>query len=162
ASHLDHGHFDHVVVGHSGAIRNDDVPDADVVIATWWETAEWVAALHPKKGAKVYFIQHHEVFSYLPVVRCRATYKLPLHKIVVARWLKELMASEYSDSAVDLVPNAVDHAQFYADTRGKQPRPTVGFLYSRVPFKGVDVTLAALSRLHALVPGLRIVTFGSD
>src|SRR5690348_12510561 len=24
-------------------IRPDDLPDADVVIATWWETAEWVA-----------------------------------------------------------------------------------------------------------------------
>ena len=68
-----------------------DLPDADIVIATWWETAEWVNALSPAKGRKVYFIQHHEVFSYLPVERSRATYRLPLHKIVISRWLKDLM-----------------------------------------------------------------------
>ena len=28
---------------------------ADVVIATWWETAEWVNALSRKKGEKIYF-----------------------------------------------------------------------------------------------------------
>ena len=29
-----------------------DVPDADVVIATWWETAEWVATFPASKDRK--------------------------------------------------------------------------------------------------------------
>ena len=24
------------------SVTDDDVPDADIIIATWWETAEWV------------------------------------------------------------------------------------------------------------------------
>ena len=43
-----------------------------VVIATWWETAEWVAGLSPRKGAKAYFLQHHEVHPGQPVDRVRA------------------------------------------------------------------------------------------
>src|SRR5262245_57294091 len=33
-------------------IRNADLPDADIVLATWWETAEWVFRLSPAKGVK--------------------------------------------------------------------------------------------------------------
>jgi glycosyltransferase involved in cell wall biosynthesis len=143
-------------------IVDDDVPDGDVVIATWWETAEWVNRLAATKGAKVYFIQHHETFEYMPVDRVRATYRLPLHKIVIAGWLKDLMASEYGDHTVDLVPNSVDRSQFFAPPRDKQAKPTVGFLYSTAPFKGVDITLRAIQLLRQRMPDLRVISFGSQ
>ena len=143
-------------------VVDSDVPDADVVIATWWETAEWVNRLEARKGAKVYFVQHHEVFEYLPVDRVRATYRLPLHKIVIARWLKDLMAAEYGDHTVDLVPNSVDRSQFFAPPREKQARPTVGFLYSTAPFKGVEITLRAIEFLRKRLPELRIISFGTE
>src|SRR6056297_2809665 len=44
----------------------DDVPDGDVLIATWWRTAFEVVMMPPEKGAKAYFVQHHEVFTNLP------------------------------------------------------------------------------------------------
>ena len=43
------------------AVTDDDVPDADVVVATWWKTAAGVAALSPRKGAKAIFIQGYEL-----------------------------------------------------------------------------------------------------
>jgi glycosyltransferase involved in cell wall biosynthesis len=133
-----------------------------VVVATWWETAEWVNALGPDKGAKAYFIQHHEVFPYLPVARCHATYRLPLHKIVIARWLKDLMREHYADDVVDLVPNSVDRRQFFSAARAKQSVPTAGFLYSTTPFKGLDVLLAALKEVRKNIPGLRLICFGAE
>jgi glycosyltransferase involved in cell wall biosynthesis len=160
-SHLDGAGLDHRVIERSRPIIDSDVPDGDVVIATWWETAEWVAALSPGKGAKVYFVQGHEVFSHLPLERVHATYTAPLHKIVVARWLKDVMADAYGDDAVDLVPNSVDHAQFFADPRAKQSAPTVGFLYSPTASKGLDITLAALERVRWRLPELRLIAFGS-
>ena len=72
-SHLDGTGLDHRVLDRWRPVTNDDVPHADVIVATWWETAEWVAALSPDKGAKTYFVQGHEVFSHLPVARCHAT-----------------------------------------------------------------------------------------
>lgn len=142
-------------------ITDSDIPDGDIVIATWWETAEWVNALSPKKGAKIYFVQHHEVFDYLPVSRCEATYRLPLHKIVVASWLKQIMETKYSDFDVDFVPNSVDKNQFWAPVRRKQAIPTVGFLYSPAEFKGIDVSIAAIELVRTRIPGLKIVSFGN-
>ena len=127
-SHLDGSGLDHHVLDRWRPVTDVDVPDGDVVIATWWETAEWVNALSPNKGAKVYFIQHHEIFPYLPVERCEATYRMPLHKIVVARWLQQVMSTRYGDEIVDVVPNSVDRTQFFAADRGKQSTPTVGVL----------------------------------
>lgn len=152
---------DHHVLDRPRPVESRDVPDADAVIATWWETAEWIAGFGPEKGAKVYFIQHHEIFPYLPVERCRATYRLPFHKIVIAQWLSQVMASEYGDSAVDLVPNSVDKTRFFAPERAKQPVPTVGLLYSPTPFKALDVALAALDAVRSRVPNLRMLAFGS-
>ena len=144
------------------AVGNEDVPDADVVIATWWETAEWVARLDPVKGVKVYFIQHHEVFPYLPIERARKTYRLPFQKIVVAEWLKKVMEVEYKDVFVDLVPNSVDHTQFFAAAREKQVVPTVGFLYSKAAFKGIDTLFLALALVAQNVPHLKLIAFGSE
>ena len=160
-SHFDGSGVELRVAARPRRIDARDVPDADVVVATWWETAEWALALPDSKGARAYFVQHHEVFDYLPVERARRTYTAPLHRIAIAQWLVDVLASEYGDHDVDLVPNAVDHSLFHAAPRGRQARPTVGFLYSKASFKGVDVTLAALRRLRAVLPELRILSFGS-
>src|SRR5262245_25826375 len=124
-SHLDGSEIEHRILNQWRPVVDADVPDGDVVVATWWETAEWVNALSPSKGAKVYFIQHHEVFPYLPVERSRRTYRLPLYKIVVSRWLCDVMREQYGDELVDLVPNSIDRTQFHAPARGKQPVPTI-------------------------------------
>jgi len=160
-SQLDGSGLDHSVLDRWRPVADTDVPDADVIVATWWETAEWVAGLAPEKGAKAYFIQHHEVFPYLPIMRCKATYRLPFHKIVVANWLKDIMLSEYGDAIVDLVPNSVDKSQFFAPVRGKQPVPTAGFLFSDATFKGLHILCPALLQVRRRMPELRLIAFGS-
>jgi glycosyltransferase involved in cell wall biosynthesis len=163
ASHLDGAELDHCILDRARAVTDDDVADGDVVIATWWETAEWVAALSANKGAKVYFIQHHEVvFDHLPGPRIQATYQLPLHKIVIAQWLKRVMSELYGDDIVDIVPNSVDRSQFFAPVRGKQFHPTVGFLYSNAHFKGLDAILAALRIVREHLHDLRMISFGGE
>lgn len=161
-SHLDGLGLDHRTLDTWRPIVNSDVPDADVVIATWWETAEWAAQLSPRKGAKVYFIQAYEVFPYLPLARVLATYRLPMKKIVIAKWLKVLMNDKFADPNVELVPNSVDHKQFHALPRGKQIRPTIGFLYGESSLKGVDLTLQVIQRLAGKIPQLRVLAFGSS
>lgn len=143
-------------------VTERDVPDADVVIATWWETAEWVSTFSARKGAKVYLVQGHEVFDFLPVERVKATYHLPLSKIVVSRWLQRIMEDDYGDRTSVLVPNAIDHAHFTAPVREKQPVPTVGFMYGPGSIKGTDIALEAVRRLRAVLPQLRVVSFGSQ
>jgi len=160
-------HFDYVdvplhVIDRFRPVTDRDVPDGDVVIATWWETAEWVAKLSPRKGAKAYFIQHYEVFDYTPAERVKATWRLPLHKITISKWLVELAAQEYGDCGVRLVPNSVDTSQFYAPPRGRQSRPTVGLLYSTAKWKGVDVSLKAVELAAKQVTELQLIAFGAE
>lgn len=137
-----------------------DLPDADVLIATWWDTAFDVAAMPPEKGAKAYLIQHHETHDHLPADRVEETYRLPLKKIVVSGWLKEVMRKTYGDEDVVCVPNAVDTALFDAPPRRKNARPTVGLMYSTAPFKDPDTALGAINRLAARRPGLQVIAFG--
>ena len=137
-----------------------DVPDADVVVATWWETAEWVNRFPPSKGAKAYFIQHYEAFAG-GEARVDATWRLPMHKICVAEWLAKLARTRFNDSSAELVPNAVDIDQFTAPPRGKQAAPTVGVMYSTIPFKGCDLSIQAYEIARQQVPALKMVSFGA-
>lgn len=161
-SHLDGSGLAHRVLDTWRPVVDSDVPDADVVVATWWETAEWVHALSRRKGAKVHFVQGHETFPFLPRDRVQAAYRLPLHKLTISRWLVELLHDEYGANVVDRVPNSVDHTHFHADPRGKQARPTVGLLYSRSPFKGIDASVAALDRVKRVHPDLRLLCYGAE
>jgi len=161
-SHLDATPAEHRMLESRRAPMDADVPDADVVIATWWETAEWVNGLGPRKGAKIYFVQGHEVFPHLPVARVEQSYRLPLRKIVVARWLRDVMRERYGDATAAVVPNAVDHRQFHAPPRGRQDRPTVGFLFSELPLKGLDIVLTVIRQLRQDYPALRVICFGSS
>jgi len=160
ASHFDGLNVPHRVIERIRPVTDADVPDADVVVATWWETAEWVASLSEAKGAKAYFIQHHEIFERMPKERVKATYSLPLHKITISQWLVDLMWTLYGDRNISLVPNSVDTEQFYAPPRGKQPTPTVGMSYSPIGWKGCDINLKAFSIAVQKIPSLRLVTFG--
>jgi glycosyltransferase involved in cell wall biosynthesis len=160
-SHFDGLGVDHRVVAHPAPVTEEDVPDADVVVATWWKTARWVEGFGPRKGAKALFIQGYEVLPGEENPELDATWRLPFQKIVVARWLKALAEERFGDAGARLATNAVDPAQFHAPPRGKQPAPTVGFLYSGSPFKGVDRTLDAVARLRARFPALRVLAFGA-
>jgi len=161
-SFFDNLGVEHKIIDSYRPVEDKDVPDANVVIATWWETAEWVAKLSPSKGAKAYFIQHHEVFDYVPQDRVEATWMLPLHKITISQWLVELAETKYGDSKVSLAPPSVDTKQFYACPRNKQSVPTVGIMYSTIYWKGTDIALKAFSLAAEKIPNLHLVAFGTE
>jgi len=161
-SHLDDRNLDHRLLESYRKPTDDDVPDADIIIATWWETAEWINELNASKGARAYFIQHHEVRPYFPVDNDRPSFLLPFHKITISKWLVDVMQNQYGDPVVDCITNSVDFKQFHAPERGKQKRPTVGFMYSHAWFKGIDVSLAALQSVKQRIPDLRVICFGSN
>jgi glycosyltransferase involved in cell wall biosynthesis len=140
-------------------IVDADLPEADVVVATWWETAEWAAALAPSRGAKVHFMQDYEVWGGFQE-RVDATCRLPFPKIVIAGWVAALLHDRFGAEDVTLVPNGVDLELFRTEPRGKQPTPTVGLVYTTMANKGCDVMLAAFERARRAVPGLRLVAFG--
>ena len=160
-SYLDKYKLDHRILERFRPPTDSDVPDGDVLIATWWKTAEWANELSESKGVKVYFIQGYEIFPHLPIERVKRTYQLPFQKIVVAKWLQRVMEEEYGGPVISCISNAVDHCEFYAEPRGMRHRPTVGFLYSPMPSKGLDIILRAIELLRKTYANLQVVSFGA-
>jgi len=164
-SHFDTTYFNGidckiVVTNKVDSVLMKDVPDADVIIATWWLTAEWVNELPKSKGEKIYFIQGYEVYEHLEKERVEESYRLPLHKITIARWLVAIMKNKYKDD-VKLVPNSVNLELFHSEIRVKQERPTIGFLFSEAEMKGVAVALKVINNLKHKIPNLRVIAFGT-
>lgn len=142
-------------------ILESDVPDADVCIATWWRTREWIEPWSDAKGAKAYFVRHHELHGGDPE-RVRSTYRMAGMKFVIARWLKRLMEEEYGDSSAVLVPNGVDRQQFQYITRVRSKPPTIGMLYGRQTWKGAGVAFDAMRIVQRNDPSVRVVCFGRE
>ena len=140
-------------------IRAEDVPDADVSIAGWWQTREWIEAWPASKGLKAHFIRHYEIHGGDPE-RVKAVYRLPGLKLVIAKWLQRLMAEQFNDPHAVLVPNGVDWSQFNAPPRDRADAPTVGMLYGDQQWKGADTAFAALRRAQEKIPELRVIAFG--
>ena len=142
-------------------LSDRDLPNADAVIATWWETAEWIARLSPSKGVKIYFIQDHEIFPYLPAERVVATWRLPFHKIVVSRWLADVARNDYGETEVAVVPNGVDSKRFWAPPRVKSQIPAVGMLYTKSERKSCNVGLKAYAIARQRHPNMRLISFSA-
>jgi glycosyltransferase involved in cell wall biosynthesis len=161
-TYLDEVQISPYYIASNHLLTDRDLPDADAVIATWWETAEWIAGLSPSKGAKAYLIQDHEIFPYLPVERVVATWRLPFHKIVVSRWLADVARDEYGETDVSVVPNGVDSQRFSAPRRRKSQVPTVGMLYTKTERKSCGVGLRAFATARQRIPQLRLIAFSAD
>ena len=160
-SHLDGLDLNHHVLKRRRPVADRDVPDADVVIATWWETAPGVARLSSRKGAKAYFIQQYEVNFGQPTDQVDATWRLPMQKIVCARWLADVARDRFDDPSAIVSPNGLDLDLFHAPKRGRQEQPTVGMLYHPVPNKGWDIGTSALKIVQRSFPNLKLLTFGT-
>jgi len=161
-SYLDGLGLDHRVLDRPREVTDADVPDADVVVATYYTTAYGVQRLSRAKGAKAIFIQNYEVPEGTSNPRLDATWRMPMHKITISRWLVELARERFGDGTVSHVPNSVDMHQFHAPPRARNCIPTVGLLYSTFALKGCRTSIDALGRIAAVLPELRIVSFGAE
>jgi glycosyltransferase involved in cell wall biosynthesis len=134
------------------------VPDADVVVATSWRTAESVARYPTSKGRAFYLLQHYETWDG-PDRRVDATWRAPLQKIVIAEWLED-EARRLEAGAVARIANGLDLARFQVlSPLDRRPRRVV-MLWSSAPIKGGPQGVAALEQARASVPDLQAVLFG--
>jgi glycosyltransferase involved in cell wall biosynthesis len=137
------------------------VPDGDAVIATAWQTAEYVAGYPAKKGRKFYLIQHYETWSG-PRDRVDATWRAPMKKIVIAKWLaaKGLELGVPFEDMVH-IPNGIDHARFRLVSPVETRPPRAAMLWSALEWKGAAHGLRAAELARAERPGFEAILFGT-
>jgi glycosyltransferase involved in cell wall biosynthesis len=137
-------------------------PDADAVVATAWETASLVAGLPGGKGRRYQLIQHYETWAGNRA-RIDASWRLPLHKIVISRWLARVAERLDAPGPVTYIPNGIDLHRFRL-VRPIEDRPPgrIGLLSHRWAWKGTADGLSALSAARDAGVDVDVVLFGTD
>jgi glycosyltransferase involved in cell wall biosynthesis len=137
--------------------RPERLPTGDAIVATAWQSAPVASAAPAAAGAKFYLIQHYESLYHGAAAQVDATYRLPLRKIVISTWLRDIMREKFASPA-ELIVTPVDPALF---SPGGVPDPRrVLMLHHDYAWKGVGDGLDAFARVRARHPGLRLVGFG--
>lgn len=136
------------------------IPDADVIIATYFETAECVAKLPDRCGQQFYFIQGYEIWDG-DVERVHATWKLPLKKFVVAPFLEQI-GRDLKEKIYAVIPNGVDPDVFYNKHKEYHQPRRVLMLSHHQEIKGIPDGFEAIAIARKTVPDLEFAMFGAE
>jgi|WetSurMetagenome_2_1015567.scaffolds.fasta_scaffold96885_2 glycosyltransferase involved in cell wall biosynthesis len=180
----------------TSAFSEKFMPDADVVLATAWETAYFVNKLSPRKGVKCYFIQHYEIWDAWndlelwkkaeelepdynrailamndvvpnsPKVRelkrmVDDTYRMPLNKIVISSWLKDLIEKKFGEKAYGPIINGVNFKVYFKDNSQKTSKRIL-MPYRGAKWKGTQDGLSAFALLRNQYPNVEFAVHGAS
>ncbi len=149
-SHLDNAPFEVRRISPGYPLTPSDLPEADLLLATWWETAEWIADMPAEKGIKVNFLQHYEAHPWLPADRVDAVWRMPIPKVVVSEWLANLARDKFGDTNVRLVPNGIDIEHFKFVDRRLSGKRIVGGMFSGMDRKSFKRFWLACETIEAM------------
>ena len=140
--------------------RSSALPDADAIVATAWQSAAAVAEAPARCGRKFYFVQHYESLYHGQAETVDATYRLPLRKIVISTWLRDVMRERFACEA-DVLVTPVDPMLFHAvPVTVATSRPRVLMLHHDYAWKGTADGFESVARVKRRVQGLHLVGFG--
>lgn len=143
------------------AITAENCPNADVLVATAWQTAEAARNFPLDKGRRFYLVQGYETWA-SERERVDASLCYPYTKIVISRWLKKLVEEISGERDLPVIPNGKDfHISSYHG-EGLRRTHDVGLLFSHIPNKGTAYALAAVQELWKEFPNLSVVLFGTE
>lgn len=136
------------------------VPKTDLYVATSPYTA-WSLNTYPIANArKFYFIQDKEDWGPGIQAILKKTYCMPLQKIVVSQWLKQMLWKEYGEDCL-LIPNGFDFEKFRLTIAFEQKSKChVSMLYHTMERKRCADAIAALKIVKQQIPALRVNVFG--
>ena len=135
------------------------VPKSDIYICTSPYTAMYVKDYPIEK--KYYFIQGYENWGAVTDERLRETYHYPLKKIVISKWLQDIIEKEEKEKCT-LIYNGFNFNDFREEIKiGDKNRYCVAMLYHTIELKGAKYGLEALNIVKKEFPKLRANIFGT-
>lgn len=165
------------------------LPDADIVIATAWQTAFFVNKLSPKKGRKMYFVQHYEVWDMWDSEECwekaggdalamaevvpsdpyllklkrlvDSTYTMPLIKFTTSSFLEDLLVRKLRQKSFGRVPIGVNLQEFYPQEE-KSHENVILLPFRGIGWKGGLDGLKAVETVRSKFHDVKIVMFGPE
>ena len=141
------------------SINNENIEDADAVLASAIVTALPVSALSEKKGNKVYLIQDFENWG-IKDKDVYNTYSVGMCNIVVSKWLKKLV-DQYSKSPSILISNGINLNIFKIIVPiSQRHRHSIVFHYRNESIKGAKYAIQVVQRLENLYDDLLVYVIG--
>jgi predicted HAD superfamily hydrolase len=137
----------------------------DTAIATWWETAYILKDnLDRINNKPFYLVQDFEPYFY-PIgseyILAENSYKLGFTHICSGQWCENFLKKKYGARAYSF-QFPIDRTIYNTDKpRTKLNKHIVFFAKPEMPRRCYRIGLAALERLHQLVPDIEITLFGS-
>ena len=137
------------------------IPEADVILATWWETAYYVSKYGKSKGEKFYLVQHYEVWGG-PKDKVDNSYRLGLKIIVNSTWLKNILEKNLRVPVEALILHAPDRDAFYPEDNLKRNKSPLRILipYRKAKWKGTKDGILAFEIARERFPDIQLVMFG--
>jgi len=136
------------------------IPNADATIATANQTADWLVEYPKDKGDKFYFIQDYETWT-RPKEQVDATWKMPLKKIVIAKWLEKLAKEKFNEKIYGIVPDGVDFKNFYNNKKIFNKKRRIFMMYHIFEKKGFEDGLRAFKIAKDKHPEISLVLYGA-
>lgn len=141
------------------SLAYSEVPKTDVYVCTAVNTAKWLKSYPIDAVKKRYFIQDYEVWGRTEQ-EVRVTYRYDMKKIVIAKWLLDIVLEESDDCC--LVPNGFNNEEFYITKPiVEKDKYCVLMLYHWSERKGCKTSFAALNLVKQRFPQLRVILFGT-
>lgn len=141
----------------------DYVPDADVIIASYWRHIPQLASLPANKGRKVYYVQAYETdFVEDASIKSQidATYRSPMTYVVVADWIGEILKKKFHQPSVKIPPPLSDHI-LQKSTLDRAPFSGRCLMQHHIPLaKGVLEGIQAFEAARSVSPALSLSLFG--
>ncbi len=138
------------------------IPDADIVVATWWETAYIVKRYNENKGEKFYLAQHYEIWggNEEEVI---SSYRLGLRIIVNSTWLNNILKDCLKIEPEALILHSPDLDQFYPEDK-KKSSDTIRILmpYRKIEWKGIQDGIKAFEITKEKHSNIQLIMFGPN
>jgi glycosyltransferase involved in cell wall biosynthesis len=135
------------------------IREADILIATSWETAAWSGNYSLNKGKKLYLIQGFETWSGSEE-EIFNTWKMPFQKITIAQWLTN-MVNKIGEECI-IISNGLDYNTFGIDINIEKRNPSrISMLYHRTEIKGSVFGIEALKKVKESIPNLEVDFFST-
>ena len=135
------------------------IPNADILLATAWQTADFSASFSEDKGKKFYFIQHHESLWAREKNKAQKTYYMPFRKMVISTWLKKILYEQYKQEA-DVLVTPVNNDIFFKTDKNKNAGIRVCMLHHDYDWKGYKDAIEAVKKVRSENCKIELVVFG--
>ena len=135
------------------------IPNADILVASAWQNAEFAAQLPLEKGVFFYFILHYESLWTRHKKRALKTYDLSCKMITLSTWLKKILIENHGKKS-DLLVTPVDQKIFFLKQKKWNSIPRIAMLHHDYDWKGYSEGIEVLKKILEQGKKIELVVFG--